>query len=69
MVLINVSLFVVSFIRSGKNVYYKFINKFMNEKYNVYLVSDLTGETLDRIFLSLKSQFATSNIKKGICIC
>ena len=29
----------------------------MNEKYNVYLVSDSTGETLDRIFLSLKSQF------------
>ena len=30
----------------------------MNEKYNVYIVSDSTGETLDRIFLSLKSQFA-----------
>ena len=30
----------------------------MNEKYNVYLVSDSTGETLDRLFLSLKSQFA-----------
>ena len=30
----------------------------MNAKYNVYLVSDSTGETLDRIFLSLKSQFA-----------
>ena len=29
----------------------------MNEKYNVYLISDSTGETLDRIFLSLKSQF------------
>ena len=27
----------------------------MNEKYNVYLVSDSTGETLDRIFLSSKS--------------
>ena len=33
----------------------------MNEKYNVYLVSDSTGETLDRIFLFLKSQF--SNFK------
>ena len=32
-------------------------NKFMPEKYNVYLISDSTGETLDRIFLSLKSQF------------
>ena len=30
----------------------------MTEKYNVYLISDSTGETLDRIFLSLKSQFA-----------
>ena len=30
----------------------------MNEKYNVYLISDSTGETLDRIFLSLKSQFS-----------
>ena len=29
----------------------------MTEKYNVYLISDSTGETLDRIFLSLKSQF------------
>ncbi len=29
----------------------------MNEKYNVYLISDSTGETLDRIFLSLQSQF------------
>jgi regulator of PEP synthase PpsR (kinase-PPPase family) len=29
----------------------------MFEKYNVYLVSDSNGETLDRIFLSLKSQF------------
>ncbi|MFL2882797.1 MAG: pyruvate, water dikinase regulatory protein [Pelagibacteraceae bacterium] len=30
----------------------------MSEKYNVYLISDSTGETLDRIFLSLKSQFS-----------
>ena len=29
----------------------------MSQKYNVYLVSDSTGETLDRIFLSLQSQF------------
>jgi len=36
----------------------------MNEKYNVYLVSDSTGETLDRIFLSLKSQFANFVYKK-----
>tara|TARA_B100000427_G_C15468166_1_gene577223 strand:+ start:230 stop:1051 length:822 start_codon:yes stop_codon:yes gene_type:complete len=36
----------------------------MSEKYNVYLVSDSTGETLDRIFLSLKSQFANFEYDK-----
>ena len=36
----------------------------MNDKYNVYLVSDSTGETLDRIFLSLKSQFANFEYNK-----
>ena len=36
----------------------------MNEKYNVYLVSDSTGETLDRIFLSLKSQFSNFEYDK-----
>ena len=36
----------------------------MNEKYYVYLVSDSTGETLDRIFLSLKSQFANFEYEK-----
>ena len=45
-------------------VCYNFINKDMNEKYNVYLVSDSTGETLDRIFLSLKSQFANFEYDK-----
>ena len=36
----------------------------MNEKYNVYLISDSTGETLDRIFLSLKSQFKNFKYEK-----
>jgi len=36
----------------------------MNEKYNVYLISDSTGETLDRIFLSLKSQFSNFDYEK-----
>ena len=36
----------------------------MNEKYNVYLVSDSTGETLDRIFLSLQSQFSNFEYNK-----
>ena len=29
----------------------------MNKIYQVYQVSDSTGETLDRIFLALKAQF------------
>ncbi len=29
----------------------------MNNSYHVYLVSDSTGETLDRIFLAIKAQF------------
>jgi hypothetical protein len=33
----------------------------MNKKYNVFLVSDSTGETLDRIFLALKAQFENFN--------
>ena len=36
----------------------------MNEKYNVYLISDSTGETLDRIFLSLQSQFQNFEYQK-----
>ena len=36
----------------------------MSEKYNVYLISDSTGETLDRIFLSLKSQFSNFTYDK-----
>jgi len=33
----------------------------MDRKYNVFLVSDSTGETLDRIFLALKAQFENFN--------
>ena len=36
----------------------------MNEQYNVYLISDSTGETLDRIFLSLQSQFKNFKYEK-----
>ena len=36
----------------------------MGQKYKVYLVSDSTGETLDRIFLALKSQFSDFNYDK-----
>ena len=36
----------------------------MNDKYTVYLISDSTGETLDRIFLSLKSQFTNFSYEK-----
>ena len=37
----------------------------MNDKYNVYLISDSTGETLDRIFLSLQSQFKNFEYEKN----
>ena len=36
----------------------------MNDKYNVYPISDSTGETLDRIFLSLQSQFKNFEYEK-----
>ena len=36
----------------------------MNNTYQIYLISDSTGETLDRIFLSLKSQFANFEYEK-----
>ncbi len=36
----------------------------MGINYNVYLISDSTGETLDRIFLSLKSQFKNFEHRK-----
>ena len=32
----------------------------MEKTYEVYLVSDSTGETLDRIFLALQAQFSQS---------
>ena len=35
----------------------------MNKQYNFFLVSDSTGETLDRIFLAIKAQFPKFNYK------
>ena len=35
----------------------------MNKIYQVYQVSDSTGETLDRIFLAIKAQFSGFNYK------
>ena len=35
----------------------------MNNTYEVFLVSDSTGETLDRIFLALKAQFKNTEYK------
>ena len=29
----------------------------MSNTHNIYLISDSTGETLDRIFIALKAQF------------
>ena len=35
----------------------------MNKTYEVYLISDSTGETLDRIFLALQAQFSSLRYK------
>ena len=35
----------------------------MTNTYQIYLISDSTGETLDRIFLALKAQFKNINYK------
>ena len=37
----------------------------MSNTYEIYLVSDSTGETLDRIFLALKAQFNKINYFKS----
>jgi len=39
----------------------------MNKIYEVYLVSDSTGETLDRIFLALHAQFTNFKYKSHLC--
>ncbi len=36
----------------------------MTNKYKIFLISDSTGETLDRIFLALQSQFANFDYEK-----
>tara|TARA_A100001011_G_C14293653_1_gene837368 strand:+ start:267 stop:1088 length:822 start_codon:yes stop_codon:yes gene_type:complete len=36
----------------------------MNNKYQIFLISDSTGETLDRIFLALQSQFINFSYEK-----
>ena len=35
----------------------------MKDIYQIYLISDSTGETLDRIFLALQAQFSNFNYK------
>ena len=39
----------------------------MNSTYQIYLISDSTGETLDRIFLALKAQFKNFDYKIHQC--
>ena len=36
----------------------------MRHKYQINLISDSTGETLDRIFIALKSQFSNFDYEK-----
>ena len=35
----------------------------MSNTYQIYLISDSTGETLDRIFIAIKAQFKNINYK------
>ena len=35
----------------------------MSNLYQIYLISDATGETLDRIFIAIKAQFKNINYK------
>jgi regulator of PEP synthase PpsR (kinase-PPPase family) len=35
----------------------------MSNTYQIYLISDSTGETLDRIFTAIKAQFTNINYK------
>jgi len=37
--------------------------QYMSNTYQIYLISDSTGETLDRIFLAIKAQFTNINYK------
>ena len=37
----------------------------MSSPYQIYLISDSTGETLDRIFLALKAQFKNFSYEKS----
>ncbi len=39
----------------------------MSNTYQIYLISDSTGETLDRIFLAIKAQFKNINYKIHTC--
>ncbi len=39
----------------------------MNNTYQIYLISDSTGETLDRIFMAIKAQFKNINYKIHTC--
>ena len=36
----------------------------MRQKHQIYLISDSTGETLDRIFLAIQSQFSNFSYEK-----
>ena len=38
----------------------------MQNTYRIYLISDSTGETLNRIFLALKAQFKNFNYKSPL---
>ena len=39
----------------------------MSNTYQIYLISDSTGETLDRIFIAIKAQFKNIDYKIHTC--
>ena len=39
----------------------------MSDTYQIYLISDSTGETLDRIFIAIKAQFKNIDYKIHTC--
>tara|TARA_B100001057_G_scaffold352440_1_gene354153 strand:- start:109 stop:1038 length:930 start_codon:yes stop_codon:yes gene_type:complete len=47
----------------GKNNTNLYTYLYMSNLYQIYLISDATGETLDRIFIAIKAQFKNINYK------
>ena len=51
-------------IEKSNLIFLKLNRILMRHKYQINLISDSTGETLDRIFLALRSQFSNFDCEK-----